>query len=727
MSGFSDEYLNSLNNRLADRVEEVCQRLLPGGKRKGREWICGGIDGGPGESMGVQLVGDKVGVWNDRATEDSGRLLNLWKLNMGLSLKDTVVQVSDFLGMPVETKPAPIQREKPISFTNYRFDPPPPPKIDDDEPPSPKRKKTPAKSAKSAKSQDDDGPPSPKEFNWVECVEALKEGHIAKLCGWRGYSEKFVRYLHDLGLVGIHRGSFAFPVMDKDGKVVRCHYRMEKGWGYFPTQGETSALVIGSPEHAKHTIIAESQWDAFALLDKLNYHDEPDFLAAIITRGATSNTDFSKEAIPKMICVPQNDPTDKASKSTGRTPAEEWLHRIKESRPKETEFTVANVPEKFKDANDWIRGDGPTYDEVFKSIIAEAKNPALKGVKTVMDIISYEIKDDLNSLIGYKRRFLGREGSWVIIGPSGIGKSTFVMDMVVHASAGVTWHGIEFRRPLRTLIIQAENDTGDLHEMLDGVFQNPIVKNSFSDNEKSLMHHNLLFKQITDKTGEVFCAVLEELIRETRVDMVVVDPLLSYIGDDISQQKVASNFLRDNIGPIMQRTGCLIVLVHHTGKPPKDKKAMQDWSHSDFSYLGLGSSELVNWSRAVSVIVPTDEKGTFDLRMTKRGERSGLVNQFTGLTTDQLYIRWGRESEGEGKMWLQTKYEPKTEEKKETIKELRMQDYANHFGACITWKDALDTIMEVGGKSGPVARNILIRMIQDGVVNRGDDSFIRKK
>ena len=42
---------------LAARAEEVCRRYLPNGRRLGRYWICGDLDGARGRSLFVRLAG----------------------------------------------------------------------------------------------------------------------------------------------------------------------------------------------------------------------------------------------------------------------------------------------------------------------------------------------------------------------------------------------------------------------------------------------------------------------------------------------------------------------------------------------------------------------------------------------------------------------------------------------------------------------------------------------
>ena len=42
---------------LAARAEDVCRRYLPNGRRQGRYWICGDLDGARGRSLFVRLRG----------------------------------------------------------------------------------------------------------------------------------------------------------------------------------------------------------------------------------------------------------------------------------------------------------------------------------------------------------------------------------------------------------------------------------------------------------------------------------------------------------------------------------------------------------------------------------------------------------------------------------------------------------------------------------------------
>jgi energy-coupling factor transporter ATP-binding protein EcfA2 len=705
----AEDYIEDIQSRLASRAEEVCRHLLPGGKRSAKRWLCGDTSGSTGTSMDVELEGDKAGVWRDRATDESGRLLNLWMKNRNLSFREALQEAASFLGAS-----PPEDEDRIVDPTRFIYTAPPPPRNSDPNEPPPYIPPTSGNHT----------------IDWQSCVAAMDEDAMASLSEWRGISLPFIQWLHSQELIGLFRGRYAFPVHNAKGEVIRIHYRLEKNWAYEPKSGSGSAaLVIGNPVHSAHTLAFESQWDAMAVLDVLHAHlpENEGTFSAIITRGATSNTDFSKLAIPHLIACPQNDPPEKASKTTGRTPAEEWLHKVQSSRHRLTEFAVFELPEDHKDHNDWLREEKPDHFDVFQQVIQKSGNPIRKTVKNVEQLYLHTTKDDPDAIIGYQRRFLSKGGSWLIIGPSGIGKSTLTTGLALHAAAGVEWHGITFRRPLNVLVVQAENDTGDLAEMIQGALNHRITQAHFSEPQRIALFKNLCFEQCADKTGPAFCRWLEEIVREVGAELVIVDPLLSYVGDDLSQQKVASSFLRNNLQPVLQRTGVIGLFVHHTGKPPKDAKAMSAWTDSDFSYLGLGSSELVNWARAVSVIVHTKEKGIYAFKMTKRGSRSGLVNQFTRARTNEIFLCHGTEQDG--LVWLQTKYTPPENEEPATGSRRKHVDPLTVLPAIAAYCTKVDALLAIGfaaDVSQAAAKKIFEALLLAGKLEIVDRVYVRK-
>jgi len=198
--------------------------------------------------------------------------------------------------------------------------------------------------------------------------------------------------------------------------------------------------------------------------------------------------------------------------------------------------------------------------------------------------------------------------------------------MALHFTLGKPLFGIPVQKPLKVLFIQAENNSIDLSRPFHSVTQ----KAKFTEAENALIDRNLNFISEESSSGDKFLELFDDACGRVRPDIVILDPLLSYIGGDISRQDVCSEFLRNKLNPLIRKYRVGVIIIHHTGKPPKDVKA--NGRGSSLSYLGIGSSELTNWARAVSVIQESrEDENVFEFVHTKRGNQAG-----TKLTT---YLR----------------------------------------------------------------------------------------
>ena len=87
---------------LAARAEEVCQRYLPHGRRQGRYWVAGDLDGARGRSLFVRLHGPGMpGKWTDAAVGCHGDLLDLIRHRTGApTLRAALDHARAFLALP---------------------------------------------------------------------------------------------------------------------------------------------------------------------------------------------------------------------------------------------------------------------------------------------------------------------------------------------------------------------------------------------------------------------------------------------------------------------------------------------------------------------------------------------------------------------------------------------------------------------------------------------------
>ena len=173
------------------------------------------------------------------------------------------------------------------------------------------------------------------------------------------------------------------------------------------------------------------------------------------------------------------------------------------------------------------------------------------------------------------------------------------------------------------------------------------------------------------QTGEEFANAVRHLVAKHKPDLVWLDPLLSFIGDDVSKQDVCSYFLRNLLNPIAHETGVVWMMMHHTPKPSTDPKSKSGWNATDHSYAGTGSSELTNWARAVCVLQPTKDESRFVLRMAKRNKRTGAID-LDDNRTSLVHLKHAEDSI----LWEQTAAPfalPKPKKTKEELSEVRKQ------------------------------------------------------
>lgn len=367
------------------------------------------------------------------------------------------------------------------------------------------------------------------------------------------------------------------------------------------------------PKEKQYTAIVQSKLPVAALIDSGNKS-----LHAWIKVDASNASEY-KERVEKIWKYFENQSLDKQNKNPSRLSRCPDGRRTVNGELHSQRLLATNVG--LKSWCEWETEQ--TEDEIGSAL-------------SVISLAGYDITNDPNTVLG--NRWLCRGGSLVIIGQSGIGKSSFCMQLMLLWALGQPAFHIKPVKPLRSLLIQAENDIGDLAEMYQGV-RNAM---GISSAQEKLLEDRIIIYRDTIHSGEGFIKLAEKLIDKHKPDLVWCDPLLNYIGDDISEQKVVSNFCCGGLNPISVRTGVIWCLLHHTGKPSKDPKAADHWTASDLAYSGLGSSALVNWSRETAVLVriktPEGISPTFQLSMTKRRKRAGLTS-VENEPTDTIFLR----------------------------------------------------------------------------------------
>ena len=224
---------------------------------------------------------------------------------------------------------------------------------------------------------------------------------------------------------------------------------------------------------------------------------------------------------------------------------------------------------------------------------------------------------DPNELL--RHRYLCRGAGLLLVGPTGIGKSSLAMQAMILWAIGKPMFEIQPAKPLKSLLIQAENDEGDLAEMRDGV----MAGLNLTAEEREMAMKNVIVAREDVRTGfPFFVGAVRPLLEQHKPDLLWIDPALAYLGGENGSQKDVGGFLRNMLNPLLREFNCGAIVVHHTNKPPSGKEK-PDWSAGDFAYLGGGSAEWANWARAVLGLRSLGSHSVFELRAGKRGGRLG--------------------------------------------------------------------------------------------------------
>jgi hypothetical protein len=225
--------------------------------------------------------------------------------------------------------------------------------------------------------------------------------------------------------------------------------------------------------------------------------------------------------------------------------------------------------------------------------------------------------NDPNILLG-KYRYLCRGGTAIIVGPSHVGKSSACFQWAVNAALGRDMLGIETHGGLTSLIINGEDDEGDVGECSESM----IYGLDITPEEIEIVRKRVNIVESRSETGLEFFAELKKAVAKHKPDIVWINPLLAFAGVDITKPGEASK-LRAMLNSANPNKSFAYMIVHHTNKPPGQKeKEGKNWN--EHMYNMTGSADIVNLARVV-IGIEAKEPGHFIWRLSKRGKRAGVT------------------------------------------------------------------------------------------------------
>jgi hypothetical protein len=245
---------------------------------------------------------------------------------------------------------------------------------------------------------------------------------------------------------------------------------------------------------------------------------------------------------------------------------------------------------------------------------------------------------DADVLIG-PGRWITRGAGVLVVAYTGSGKSTWVATQSYAWAIGRESLGMRPNGPCKSVVFQAEDDDGDL-----GIMSvSNIALLSPSEEERETIRRNVLVITETAMTGIDFLRLrVAPALRRHRPDLVWINPLGSYLGADLNDQREIATFFRNTLNPLLAQYRCACFVVHHCPKPTKERG---EWRGGQLAYAGAGSADLANWAREVISLRETSP-GLFEMSLAKRWRKIGWTDAEGHPTAIRLiaHDRGGRQA-----------------------------------------------------------------------------------
>jgi len=272
---------------------------------------------------------------------------------------------------------------------------------------------------------------------------------------------------------------------------------------------------------------------------------------------------------------------------------------------------------------------------------------------SLADFPSY-IPEKHNPNVLIRGRWLERGGSAWLISTAGTGKSIWLTQFALCATAGIPFSGLTPNRPLNIWVFQSEDSptriTIDREDIL------AELRETRPDIPWDEIARRVMFFRTTGDNGVQFLQRLAAFLDKAQAahalpDIIIFNPFFAFIGGAINDSACVSPFLRggmigrdhtDGLQKIMEDYGIGAMFAHHTPKPPTNKE-LDAWMNTPFpEYLGAGSSEITNWGR--SFITMMKVKGTSDKVCLTAGKNGAGLGWRDAGGMRRLYLAW---SDGE--------------------------------------------------------------------------------
>jgi hypothetical protein len=245
-------------------------------------------------------------------------------------------------------------------------------------------------------------------------------------------------------------------------------------------------------------------------------------------------------------------------------------------------------------------------------------------------LLKHQPNQNKDSLLG--KGFLTRRGSAMIVGPAGVGKSKFTQHLAFSMALGMDFVGIKVNAKSRVLLIQAEDVIDDIAESIQGFVSQMVGADKILISELTT---NLHMATVDMLVGQDFTKLVDRFCQLSKPDVVIIDPLVAFIGCDLVDQGAVTSFLRHDLGSVVRRHKCGLICVHHTKRGDKGGPAVERaFGGMEFSAFFRGILDLTGDSK---------EYREVRVKVTKRQRQLQLADRF-GNPTDAINITMGKDT-----------------------------------------------------------------------------------
>lgn len=200
-----------------------------------------------------------------------------------------------------------------------------------------------------------------------------------------------------------------------------------------------------------------------------------------------------------------------------------------------------------------------------------------------------------------------------LISTAGAGKSVAMIQMSIAWALGLPYLGIRPARPLRILLFSGEDDGVTIGQCREGFLEHSeaITGVALTAADLDKLDGMIRTEFAREFVGERFHGHLVKLLADFPADLILINPLLSYLGGEVVA--VVSTWLRSGLMPVLQAHNCAALIAHHTPKMGKDS-----WDNTDDTYSAIGGGEVANIPRAILTLKPTPVEGVSVVTVSKR-------------------------------------------------------------------------------------------------------------